>query len=293
MNANTLFKAILLTFRLIPFRMVCSMGDGIGYILYNILKGRSAIGLSNLSLAFPEKTERERKEILKTFWKNFCKDLLEVVKYYASPSEIMGERVTLVNRENLDDLMAQKKGVIILSAHLGNFPLLCFKLGIEGYPIAVIYSEMHNRFFNPIIPLMQMSMGIEPISDKQRHACVRKSLSWLKKGGILFIQIDQSPPTEAGIPVSLFGLKVPTSRGPISLAMRTGANVLPVFIVRGGNNHHRIIIEKPYNLKLEGEINHDIRNNLEALSKITENYVRQYPTLWWWIHQRFRKAIKE
>jgi len=89
-----------------------------------------------------------------------------------------------------------------LSAHLGNFPLLCSKLGMEGYPIAAIYSEMHNRVFNPELPKMQRKLGIEPISERQRFACVSKSISWLKKGGILFLQIDQSPPTEAGLPVN-------------------------------------------------------------------------------------------
>jgi len=163
---------------------------------------------------------------------------------------------------------------------------------MEGYPIAAIYSEMHNRVFNPELPKMQRKLGIEPISERQRFACVSKSISWLKKGGILFLQIDQSPPTEAGLPVNFFGYLTPTARGPVSLAMRTGATILPAFIVRDEHNHHRVIIDKPFPLHVEGETSEDIIRNLDGLSKITEDYVRRYPTHWWWIHQRFRKAVK-
>ena len=293
MNGQTFVKIAKRIFRITPFPVICGLGDGIGRLLFYLMKERTAIGLSNLKRAFPEKPEQERRRILKTFWRNFCKDMLEAIKYFATPSAIMSQRVTLVGKEHLDSLVAQKQGIVLLSAHLGNFPILCMKLGMEGYPIAVLYSEMHNRLFNPVIPLMMRSTGIEPISDRPRHACVGKSMSWLKKGGLLFLQIDQSPPTDAGLPVDFFGWETPTSRGPVSMAMRTDANILPVFIVREKNNHHRIIIDKPFPLKREGDSNRDVLLNLAALSKITEDFIRQYPAHWWWFHRRFKKVINE
>ncbi len=293
MKGQIVFRAVRLFFRLIPFPVIWWVGDGVGLLLYRLLKKRSAIGLANLSRAFPDMPERERIEILKAFWRNFCKDMLEATRYYAYPAAVKGRLVTLVGRERLDALMAQKTGIIVLSAHLGNFPLLCMKLGMEGYPIAVVYGEMHNRFFNPVLPHMMRSTGIEPIFDRPRHACVGKSISWLRNKGMLFIQVDQNPLVEAGVPVDFFGFKVPTSRGPVSLAMRTAAKIVPVFIVRDKNNHHWVIVEEPVALRLEGNGNHHMRENLEALSKVTEDYIRKYPTLWWWVHQRFKMAVKE
>lgn len=78
---------------------------------FYLMKERTAIGLSNLKRAFPEKPEQERRRILKTFWRNFCKDMLEAIKYFATPSAIMSKRVTLVGQEHLDRLVAQKKGL--------------------------------------------------------------------------------------------------------------------------------------------------------------------------------------
>jgi KDO2-lipid IV(A) lauroyltransferase len=293
MKDQIVLRAIRLFFRLIPFPVIWWVGDGVGFLLYRLLKKRSAIGLANLSRAFPDMPERERIEILKAFWRNLCKDMLELIRYYAYPAAVKGKLVTLVGREHLDALMAQKTGIILLSAHLGNFPLLCMKLGMEGYPISVVYGEVHNRFFNPVLPHIMRSMGIEPIFDMPRHACIGKSISWLKNKGMLFIQVDQNPLVEAGVPVDFFGFKVPIARGPISLAMRTAAKIVPVFIVRDKNNHHRVIVEEPLTLRLEGNGNHHMRENLEALSKVTEDHIKKYPTLWWWVHQRFKMAVKE
>jgi len=286
-----LLKTILGTFKHLPFPVICRGGDLIGTLLYHLLKERREVGLSNLRIAFPVKNPEEREAIFKKCWKNICKDLLEVVKYFVSSPNLIKERVSVSGVENLNYCLAQNKGIIALSAHYGNFPLLCQRIALEKYPVAIIYSRMHNRVLNPMIPVLQREAGIEPIPDNPRHRCVALSLAWLKRGGILFLQIDQNPSEEAGVPIDFFGWKLPTFRGPVVMAMRTGASILPMFIIRKKNNHHQIVIEKPFELNLTGNNEKDIRANLEALSKITEDYIRRCPSLWWWIHRRFRMAI--
>ena len=286
-----LFKTTLGTFKHLPFPVVCRGGDLIGTLLYYFLGKRREIALSNLRIAFPEKSREECEAIFKKCWKNISKDLLEVVKYFASPPYLTRERLSITGVENLNYCLAQSRGVIALSAHYGNFPILCYRLALEKYPVAIIYSRMHNNVLNPMIPVIQKMAGIEPIPDNPRHKCVAMSLAWLKRGGILFLQIDQNPSEETGVPVNFFGQKLPTFRGPLVMAMRTGASILPMFIIRKENNHHQIIIEKPFVLNLTGDNEGDIRDNLEALSKIAEDHIRRHPSFWWWIHRHFRMAI--
>ncbi|MFA4915954.1 MAG: hypothetical protein WC560_04710 [Syntrophales bacterium] len=288
-----LLKTILTTFRHLPFSVVCRSGDLIGILLYHILKERREIGLSNLRIAFPEKTPEERRAIFKKCWRNISKDLLEVLKYFCTPPDLIKEKVSISGIENLNYCLAKNKGVIALSAHYGNFPLLLHRLVLEKYGLAVITARIHNKIFNPMFPYLQREAGLKPIPDNPRHRCVALSLAWLKKGGILFLQIDQNPSEEAGVPVDFFGKNIPTFRGPLILAMRTGASILPMFIMRKENNHHQIVIEKPFELNLTGDNEKDIRDNLQALSKITEEYIRRYPSMWWWIHRRFRMAIPD
>ena len=286
-----LFKTILVIFKHLTFPVICRGGDLIGMLLYYFLRQRREIGLSNLRIAFPEKSTEECEAILKKCWRNISKDLLEVPKFFVSPPNLAKERVSIVGIENLNYCLAQNRGVIALSAHYGNFPVICQRLALDGYPLAIITARMHNKALNPMIPVVQRKAGIEPIPDNPRHRCVARSLAWLKKGGILFLQIDQNPSEEAGVPVDFFGQRLPTFRGPVVMAMRTGASILPMFIIRKENNNHQIIIEKPFVLKLMGNKEKDIRDNLGALSKIAEGYIRSDPSFWWWIHRRFRMAI--
>lgn len=288
---DILLKIILLTFRHFSFPVICRVGDVIGTLLYRLLKERREIGLANLEIAFPEKSGEEREIILKRCWRNISKDLLEVVKYFVISPDMAKKRVSLFGIENLKQCFAQNRGVIALSAHYGNFPVICQRLALDGYPLAIITARMHNKVLNPMIPAAQRKVGIEPIPDNPRHRCVALSLAWLKKGGVLFLQIDQNPSEEAGVPVDFFGRKLPTFRGPVVMAMRTGAAILPMFISRKETNHHQLIIEKPFVLKLTGNNEEDIRDNLAALSKITEDYIRRDPSCWWWIHRRFRMAV--
>ncbi len=285
------YKLIEYLFTMIPFQFFISLGDLTGYILYYLLKKRRRTGLSNLYIAFPEKSEKELLDILKRSFQNISKDLLEILKYYVSPAEVFKKRITIIGKENLDQSIISGKGVVILSAHFGNFPVLCGRLAIEGYQVAVIFREIHNNFFRPFMSIIQEERGLTPIKDKPRHRCVGMSIKSLKKRGLLFLQIDQNPSKKAGIIIDFFGRKIPTFRGPVSLAMRTGADIIPIFIMRKPNNHHQIIIKKPYKMKLTENKERDIRDNLQALSKITEDYIRQNPSYWWWIHRRFRKAI--
>jgi KDO2-lipid IV(A) lauroyltransferase len=286
-----LFKTILITFKHVTFPVVCRGGDLVGTLLYRFLRERRKIGLSNLHIAFPEKSAEECEIILKKCWRNISKDLLEVAKYSVIPPDMTKERISIVGIENLNYCFAQNRGVIALSSHYGNFPVICQRLALDGYPLAIIYSRIHNNLINPMVPVMQRKMGTEPIPDNPRHRCVAMSLNWLKKGGVLFLQIDQNPSKGAGVPVDFFGQKLPTFRGPVVMAMRTGASILPMFIIRQKNNHHQIIIEKPFVLNRTGNNEKDIRDNLEALSKIAEDYIRRDPSFWWWIHRRFRMAI--
>ena len=92
MNGQTFVKIAKWIFRITSFPVICGLGNGIGWLLFYLMKERTAIGLSNLKRVFPEKSEQERKRILKTFWRNFCKDMLEAIKYFAAPSAIMSQR---------------------------------------------------------------------------------------------------------------------------------------------------------------------------------------------------------
>jgi KDO2-lipid IV(A) lauroyltransferase len=290
-SSAILLRIIRGIFKATPFPLLDWVGSSVGTFVGFILKERKEIALSNLRIAFPEKSEQERVKIYKKCWKNIGKDMLEAVKYCANGPETVKKRVEIVGKDNLDSCFAQKKGIIASSAHFGNFPLLCLRLAAEGYPVAIIYSPLHNKVLNPMLPALQKEAGLEPIPDMPRHRSVARSLAWLSKGGIQFVLNDQNPQEEAGVLVHFFGKKLPTFRGPIILAMRNRSPILPMFIIREENNHHKVIIEKPLEMKMTGDNEKDVIDNLESLNRVLEKYITEHPSFWWWIHRRFRMAV--
>jgi KDO2-lipid IV(A) lauroyltransferase len=118
----------------------------------------------------------------------------------------------------------------------------------------------------------------------------QQSLKQLRRGGIVYIVMDQNPPYP-DIMVDFFGYPVPSFKGPMVLAMRTGATILPGFIVYDKGWRQKLFIEKPFAVKTTGNQERDISHNLARLIKLTEGYIERYPEQWWWWHRRWKRHI--
>jgi KDO2-lipid IV(A) lauroyltransferase len=133
-------------------------------------------------------------------------------------------------------------------------------------------------------------LGVGFIDGGERRQATQQSLRQLRKGGIVYIVVDQNPPYP-DIIVDFFGYPVPSFKGPVVLAMRTGAHILPAFIVYDKGWRQTIVIGKPLPLEITGESERDIAHNLSRLMKLIEGYIEQYPEQWWWWHRRWKRHI--
>lgn len=130
-------------------------------------------------------------------------------------------------------------------------------------------------------------LGIKTIYSQPRNTCVNNTISSLRDNEIVFIPIDQNFGT-GGVFVNFFGRRAATATGPVVLAQRTKAALVPCFIVRQDEDTHRIIFEKPLEL-LEGKDTEEtIMINIQRLTDIIESYIRKYPAEWSWVHRRWK-----
>ncbi len=95
-----------------------------------------------------------------------------------------------------------------------------------------------------------------------------------------------------GVFVDFFGHPAYTPIGPVSIALRTGAGLLPAFIVRQNDDTHKLIIERELKLITTGNLAEDIKVNTSAFTKIIESYIRKYPEQWIWFHNRWKTKIQ-
>jgi len=185
--------------------------------------------------------------------------------------------------------LSQGRGVVAISAHIGNFIIIGPRLILDGYPFSLILRNPKDTILAKTLSDFRDTLGIEAISDQPLNRCVAKALTSLRRNSILYLQIDQNASSQ-DLWVDFFGREVPTFRGPVIFSMRTGAPLIPMFMIRDAADHHRLIIKQPFNLDITGNNERDILHNTATLTKLIESYIRQHPTQWWWFHRRWKKV---
>lgn len=285
-----LFKLYLFWVRRLSLESLESWGKKLGGIAFYILRKRKKIALQNMHLALgKEKNKTEFIQLYRVNLKNIGMNMMEVARCVEFENEYLKNLVRLEGKEHLDSSLANGRGVICLSAHIGNFPLMCTRLVKEGYPLSLVARNPENHEVAAALASIMKTIGMEAIPDKPRRTCVSRSLKALKKNRLLLLQIDQNAPrTESW--VDFFGYLVPTFNGPVVLSLRTGAPILPMFITRNSIHLHTVSIHPPFELIITGDMEKDITANIARLTKLTEAVIREYPDQWWWFHRRFRKA---
>jgi KDO2-lipid IV(A) lauroyltransferase len=274
-------------FPLSALNRFASLMGRIGYFLGG--KYRRIVD-NNLRMAFgTSKTEKEYEDIGKIVYQNMTKNTFEIAKLFYSDPDLIKELVTVDGLEHLETALSKGKGVVAVSAHLGNFSLIGPRLVMEGYPFSLVLRDTKDEMLAKTLRDLRSNVGIESIPVNPRRTCITQSLACLKRNGILFLQIDQNASSQ-DLWVDFFGWKVPTFKGPVVFSMRTGAPLVPMFIIRDSAGHHRLTISEPYTLAKTDNKEDDILYNTGNLTKLIESYIEQYPAQWWWFHRRWKKA---
>jgi KDO2-lipid IV(A) lauroyltransferase len=243
----------------------------------------------NLRIAFGPSLERKQLHIIrKTVASNIGLNLAEVVCSATDKKKHILDRVTLHGAENLDSALAGGKGIIAFSAHMGNFMLLGAKMLEQGYPFTVLVKESKHQTVAYALRRLQQKQGGRYIYIKPWRPALLQLLGCLKRNEIVCLIADENK-RRSGITVDFLGHPAPTAIGPAVLTLRTGAPLLPVFILRDGDSRQNIYIEPHLELNLKGNSNENIRTITAAYTKVIEHYVRRYPEQWFWINNRWKK----
>jgi len=278
--------------RLFPMRYLYAIARLFAFVGYRLLKKQRLIALESLSLAFgKEKTPQEIEKISKECFTNIAKGGAEIIYLMDKPA-LLKSRVEIKGKENLDAALNRGKGIILVSAHFGNFPLLLAKLSLEGYNVNGIMRPMRNQLAEKFFKKKRVRLNIKTIYSIPRNTCVFTSIRALRNNEMLFIPLDQNFGT-GGVFVNFFGHQAATATGPVVLALRTGAVILPCFISRNPDDTHVLVFDAPVELEETGDENETIRGAVQKITDIIELHIRRSPSEWGWIHRRWKTRPKQ
>jgi len=240
-----------------------------------------------LSIAFgSSKSKEEQERIMDICFRNSAQSMLELAYFGLHPSMVK-EKVSIEGVENLQKAMQHQKGVIAVTAHFGNFPLMMLRFARE-YPTNAIIRPARDPIIEKDFNQFRTDAGLNTIYSLPRQECVNQSLKVLRNNELLFIPLDQNHSTKGGAFVEFFGQKAATPTGPVVFAIRTQAPLLPVFIMRDKEDTHKIVIEPYFFVEQKDTYEVTVLFNVQKITTIIERYVREYPQEWGWMHRRWK-----
>ncbi len=279
-----LLLAVRRVFLIFPYCLGVAFGGSVGSLAFHLLGKEKNKTLSHLRMAFrDEKSEEEIQAIGQKVFEHYGKTLAELALLDKLIPRL-DEYVTTEGYEHLDRGLAAGKGIIIATAHFGNWEIMGGYSALKGYPLTVIARKIYFDKYDRLLVAAREKMKVKTI---YRDASVRAMLGVLKSNGILGFVVDQDVDFADGIFVDFFGRPAYTAVAPVRFAMTTGAPIVPAFVVRQGFRHH-VIVERPIEIARTGNDDEDIRINTEKWVRVQEQYIRRYPDLWVWNHRRWK-----
>ena len=242
--------------------------------------------LFNLSLAFPDWSDRERSRAVRRMIRQvgwMAGEFSQFPKYSRANIERI---VALDGFENFDAARRRGKGVLFLTGHMSAWELAPFAQALYGNPLHFLVRPIANPRVDALINGYRCLSGNRPI-EKNRSA--KAILRVLGEGGTVGILSDHNTSLEEGVFVDFFGIPASTTSGLARLAMRTGAAVVPGFLSWDETaGKYRLRFEPAVELADTGDEEVDVRENTQRFTRVIEDYVRAHPDQWLWVHKRWK-----
>ncbi len=257
----------------------------IAFIWYWGIPLRVNLILDNLRRAYPEKTEKEIKQLTQ---KNLCHYIFLCLEFIQLRTLSLGElkkRVIIENQELFYSIFRENGGVVALTAHLGNFEWLAAVASLHGVPLHMVVRPLKSEVFEHLISKQRKKVGLGLIEPKNSLHHILNLLSQNKVVGFIFDQ-HRSPP--GGVYVDFFNRPAATTKGLAALVERSNAIVLPVYSYRTDLGQMVLKIFPPIPYKRVGTHEENIYTNTQVYSHAIEQMVREHPEQWFWIHRRWK-----
>ena len=242
--------------------------------------------LFNLRLAFPDWTERHRRQTVRRLVKRLGWMAAEFTHIPHFARERIEKLVVMDGFENYDAAERRGKGVIFFTGHTGSWEIMPVAFSLLHHPIYFLARRIANQRVDALIASYRGATGNRAI-DKNQSA--RVILRALREGGSVGVLADHNTMPEEAVFVDFFGMPAATTSGVARLALRTDCAVLPSYMYWDEDlRKHRLRFQPAVELVRTGDEEHDVRENTARFTRELENFVRDHPDQWLWMHKRWK-----
>lgn len=272
--------------RWLPRPLAHAIGISIAMLVYAVHARLRRVGRRNLDLAFPGKSRKEKKKILRGVFAGLGRQLAEFCLFPRYTLENLPRIAVYEGFHNFAEAQALGKGVIFLTAHFSGWEVSSFAHSLYGHPMNIVARPLDNPYLDARVERYRTMHG-NAVLSKQDFA--RALLKLLKRGEVVGILMDTNMTPPQGAFVDFFGIPACTATGIARVALHTGAAVVPGFCIWDKpSGRYKICMEPAVKLVRTGDDEADAVTNTALFNKVIESYATRYPDQWLWVHRRWK-----
>ena len=284
-----LLLLLSLPFAVLPLRVSLKAGETLGLLVFSLWRSRRMTAVENLKAVISAhgiEVSTPPENVIRDCFKNLGRSLAEVIKIYYGFGRRLIESVVIEGEENLHAAKAKNKGLLFITGHCGNWEILALTTGIKLSGVSVVARPIDNPYLNTLVEGVRKKYGNRIIYKK---GALKPILQTLKGNGVVGILMDQAVIPDEGYVIDFLGRGAWTTKMPALIARKTGAAVLPAFIHRTERGHE-IRIYPEVELSKIGDMEDAVKEDTMKFSSYIEEYIKQYPSEWLWIHRRWKRV---
>lgn len=271
--------------RLFPRRYLPRVAKALVKNLRWLLAPRRRVAMRNLQNAFPEKDLAELRTIALRSFENIATAFLELLWLPNFTSRSLCETVFIENPELLDEAVKKGRGLILMSAHFGNWEIGAQRTALQlSVPFYIIVKGQANDYVDRAINRWRKKFGAHTVP---MGISIREILRALQNGYVVGMASDQAAAKES-VAVNFFGREVPTFQGPAMFALRTHAPMIMGLAIRQMDGIYRLRFHTiPFD-DLDGVTDAHVKELTRRHVELTEKLIREHPEQWMWMHKRWK-----
>ena len=263
----------------IPRQLIINSGKLLGLLFYSLAIPHRRLVRRNLQFCYPEWSVKEIRELSRRIFMNFGITLVEMLQCTFMSHEEVLNALRVEGEENFNKAFKSNRGIVIVSAHMGNWEVGLHITNYYGKPMLGVAAKTRYGWADILLSRSRNRLG-NTIIDKK--GALPKITEGLRRGEVIGMLIDQSR-RKHGVEVTFFGRKATASPAAALLALRCNSLVLPAFCVRRSDGQLTIQVKTPFELTRTGDLRSDIQSNTQRMIDVVEEMVRTYPDQWFWL----------
>jgi phosphatidylinositol dimannoside acyltransferase len=260
-----------------PSRIGYALCEFVG-LLFFVANRRARRNIdANLQVVLPDSSNIRRRLLGLRVCNTVAKNYYDLIRLRSIDRDTVLEHVDIDGLEHVEQALECGKGIIIVSAHVGNFSVMAKLPSTLGLEAAIIAERVEPPQLFKYMARLRSAMGIDVISPGP--SAMRTVLRLLRSNGVLLLAADRDV-TNQGRVVKFFGRRTTLPSGPVVLAMKAGAPLIPAHTIRTNNRHSHVVISDPVQLQHSGNWERDVEQNMSRLSRALESMIRADPGQW-------------